>query len=94
MRSPSGWRQALCAAPASSTAARDAVVHLQESIGNDLRLLLAAARPRRGRFALTVHDPVHHPGDRTTRTGPPDRANCCAARAGLIFVHGEALRKS
>ena len=34
-----------------------AVVHVQESVGNDMRLLLAAGIRRR-RFAMTVHDPV------------------------------------
>jgi glycosyltransferase involved in cell wall biosynthesis len=66
------------------------VVHVQESISNDIRLLLAA-RPRLRRFALTIHDPVRHPGDAVSRSS--DLGNRVLVRtAGLIFVHGEALR--
>jgi len=67
------------------------VVHLQESIGNDLRLIYASgARPRR--FALTIHDPVRHPGDDASRSSTlTNRA--LVRTAGLIFVHGDALRK-
>lgn len=66
------------------------VVHLQESIGNDLRLVFASgARPRR--FALTVHDPVFHPGeDRARSASVGNRALVRAA--GLIFVHAASLR--
>lgn len=67
------------------------VVHLQDSIGTDARLVLASgARPRR--FALTVHDPVRHPGERVARSrllGNP----VLVRAAGLIFVHAEALRE-
>jgi glycosyltransferase involved in cell wall biosynthesis len=90
VRSPSGWRQAL-ALRRELDRGGDAVVHLQEAIVNDLRLL-AAARPRRGRFALTVHDPVHHPGDRNDFTGPRIE-QLLRRRAGLIFIHSEALRE-
>jgi glycosyltransferase involved in cell wall biosynthesis len=66
------------------------VVHLQESIGTDARLVLASgARPRR--FALTVHDPVSHPGERKSRSGSLGNSALVRA-AGLIFVHAEALR--
>jgi glycosyltransferase involved in cell wall biosynthesis len=66
------------------------VVHLQESIGTDVRLVLASgARPRR--FALTVHDPVRHPGERKSKSGLLGNAALVRA-AGLIFVHAEALR--
>jgi glycosyltransferase involved in cell wall biosynthesis len=69
---------------------RPDVVHLQESIGTDFRLVFASgARPRR--FALTVHDPVRHPGERKSKSGL--LGNAVLVRwAGLIFVHAEALR--
>jgi glycosyltransferase involved in cell wall biosynthesis len=90
VRSPSGWRHAL-ALRRELDHGTNAVVHLQEAAVNDLRLL-AAARPRRGRFALTVHDPVHHPGDRHDYTGPPIE-RMLRRRAGLIFIHSEALKE-
>jgi glycosyltransferase involved in cell wall biosynthesis len=70
---------------------RPDVVHVQEGIVNDVRLLFAArARPRR--FALTFHDPSPHPGDGVTRRAIV--ANRALLRAaGLIFVHGERLRE-
>jgi len=89
VRSPRGWAQALGIRRETRRFAPD-VVHLQESICNDLRLLLAA-RAQRGRFALTVHDPVRHPGDNSSRWIV--RANRALIRsAGLIFVHGGAIR--
>src|SRR5262245_4226961 len=46
------------------------VIHVQDSLANDPRLAIASGVPRR-RYALTIHDPVPHPGDavppRTTR---------------------------
>jgi starch synthase len=69
-----------------------AVVHLQDSVLNDPRLLVVA-RARPGRYALTVHDVERHPGDR-----PLSRRQCALRlmlirRAGLIFVHADALRE-
>jgi glycosyltransferase involved in cell wall biosynthesis len=90
VRSLRGWTQAV----ALRRALRDGspqVVHLQESIANDPRLLLAAG-VRRRRFAFTVHDPVRHPGDQASWWTV--RTNIALARAaGLVFVHGEALRE-
>lgn len=65
-------------------------VHLQAGIGNDPRLIFSAgARPRR--FALTIHDPVRHPGEAVSRSA--SLGNRALIRtAGLIFVHAEALR--
>ena len=66
------------------------VVHLQESIGNDVRLIYASgARPRR--FALTVHDPVRHPGEGASRSSVISNYGLVRS-AGLIFVHAAALR--
>lgn len=65
------------------------VVHLQASIGNDPRLVLASGiRPRR--FALTLHDAVAHPGDRVS-TGSRIGNSLLVRTAGLIFVHAQDL---
>lgn len=89
VRSPRGLAGALAARRAIRRFAPD-VVHLQASIGNDIRLIFASgARPRR--FALTVHDPVRHPGEYVARTA--SLGNRALVRsAGLIFVHAAALR--
>lgn len=90
VRSPRGWVDAARLARGIRRLRPD-VVHLQESIGTDPRLVLAAgARPRR--FALTVHDPVRHPGERKSRSGSLGNRALVRA-AGLIFVHAEALRE-
>jgi glycosyltransferase involved in cell wall biosynthesis len=66
------------------------VVHLQESIGNDARLIFASGARRR-RFAFSVHDPVRHPGE--SFSGMAERGNQLLTRtAGLLFVHANALR--
>ena len=67
------------------------VVHAQDSVVHDPRLLWAARlRPRR--FAVTVHDPHPHPGDTepTLRMRATREALLTAAR--LVFVHGDGLR--
>lgn len=90
VRSPRGWIEALRLRGEVRRLGPE-VVHLQESIGNDPRLAIAAGA-RRGRFALTVHDPVRHPGD--SASAWTVRSNRALVRgAGLIFVHGEALRE-
>ncbi len=90
VRSPRGLAAAARAAREIRRSGPD-VVHLQESIGTDIRLVLASgARPRR--FALTVHDPVRHPGERKSKSGLLGNAALVRA-AGLIFVHAEALRE-
>jgi len=90
VRSPRGWLEAVRLRRRYRAFAPE-VVHLQESVGNDPRLLLAAGiRPRR--YALTIHDPSPHPGDAVPRHDP--LFNRALARgAGLIFTHGEALRE-
>ncbi len=67
------------------------VVHMQDSVVTDPRLSWVAGAGHRG-YALTVHDPRFHPGDRA-----PSRAQRWLRRrlirnAALIFVHGEAMR--
>jgi glycosyltransferase involved in cell wall biosynthesis len=68
------------------------VVHVQDSLANDPRLAIASRLPPH-RYALTVHDPVPHPGDavppRTTRIA----RRLLRRRAGLVFVHSEELRE-
>jgi glycosyltransferase involved in cell wall biosynthesis len=68
------------------------VVHLQDSVVNDPRLLLAAgARP--GAYALTVHDLERHPGDRPASRRQTELWRRLVRGAGLIFVHGDVLRE-
>lgn len=89
VRSPRGIRVALRTRAALGRFAPD-VVHLQTGIGNDPRLVLAS-HARRRRFALTVHDPVCHPGEAVARSA--QLGNRLLVRsAGLIFVHADALR--
>lgn len=71
---------------------RPEVVHVQDSLANDVRLALASGLPPRP-YALTVHDPVPHPGDAV-----PPRSTRAARRllrrgASLVFVHSEELRE-
>ncbi|MBX5468691.1 MAG: glycosyltransferase family 4 protein [Thermoleophilaceae bacterium] len=65
-------------------------VHLQDSVPNDWRLVWAAgARPRR--YALTVHDPVTHPGTRR-RPLKEQVQRLLVLGAGVVFVHAESAR--
>jgi len=90
VRSPAGLSAAVRARRRISSFAPD-FVHLQSSTGNDPRLLFAArVLPRR--FALTVHDPVRHPGEAVSR-GTAYGNRLLIRAAGLIFVHAEALRE-
>jgi glycosyltransferase involved in cell wall biosynthesis len=66
------------------------VVHAQDSLANDRRLGLVGGL-RRGRYALTVHDPVPHPGDAVAPRRVARARRALRARAGLVFVHSEAL---
>jgi glycosyltransferase involved in cell wall biosynthesis len=67
------------------------VVHLQDSAGNDPRLLwLAGVRP--GRYAVTIHDPTPHPGDPLPARRQRAVRWALLRAAGVVFVHSEALR--
>jgi starch synthase len=66
------------------------VVHLQDSVTNDLRLGLASGLPRT-RYALTVHDPVPHPGDEVHPLALKKVRRALRRGASLVFVHSEAL---
>jgi glycosyltransferase involved in cell wall biosynthesis len=66
------------------------VVHLQDSVTNDLRLVLASGLPRQ-RYALTVHDPIPHPGDAVSPGPLRLIRRALRRRASLVFVHSEAL---
>jgi alpha-maltose-1-phosphate synthase len=90
LRSPRTWAETIRLRRRLRALDAD-VVHMQESIGTDPRLLFAA-RARRGRFAFTVHDPIRHPGDADVpRVARINRM--LTRRAGLVFAHGEALRE-
>ena len=67
------------------------VVHLQEGLLNDPRLA-ATAGLRPGRYALTVHDPTLHPGDEPLAPLRERGERLLQRRAGVIFVHADALR--
>jgi glycosyltransferase involved in cell wall biosynthesis len=90
VRSPRGWGEAISLRRRLGGGA--GFVHLQQAAaGNDLRLALASGL-RTGRYALTVHDPVDHPGEAEAElSNRIDRF--FVRRAGLLFTHGEALRE-
>jgi glycosyltransferase involved in cell wall biosynthesis len=67
------------------------VVHAQDSIVHDPRLLWAA-RLRARRFAVTVHDPHPHPGDIEPSLRLRASRDALLAMARLVFVHGDGLR--
>jgi glycosyltransferase involved in cell wall biosynthesis len=68
------------------------VVHFQDGVLNDVRLLVAAGvRPKR--YAYTVHDATPHPGDRRTLPQRLGR-NALLHSAGLIFVHSERVAEA
>jgi glycosyltransferase involved in cell wall biosynthesis len=70
---------------------RPDVVHVQESVLDDPRLLLAAGvRPRR--YAVTFHDPTPHPGDPVPHLRRRMSERALLRHAGLIFVHSEIDR--
>lgn len=66
------------------------VVHVQEHLGNDMRLAAIAGLAQR-RYALTVHDPVPHPGAREASAPIRVLERALRRRAHLVFVHSQAL---
>jgi glycosyltransferase involved in cell wall biosynthesis len=89
VREPAGWRD-------TARLARErrrwgpAVVHLQDSVTNDLRLGFASGWPRVP-YALTVHDPVPHPGDAVSPRNLQKVRRQLRRRASLVFAHSRAL---
>ena len=89
VREPRHWRRTMALHRRLRNFDAD-VVHYQETVVNDPRLLVAAP-PARGRTVVTVHDPVSRlehgePGwQRATKSR-------LLKRASLVFVHAEALR--
>lgn len=67
-------------------------VHFQDSLANDPRLALASGVPTRP-YALTVHDPVPHPGDQVPPRWTKTMRRRLRGHAGLIFVHSELLKE-
>jgi glycosyltransferase involved in cell wall biosynthesis len=67
------------------------VVHAQDSVVHDPRLpFVARLRPRR--YAVTVHDPRPHPGDRVLPLPMRTAREALFGLAGVVFVHSEPLR--
>ena len=66
------------------------VVHVQDSLANDVRLAFASGLSR-GHYALTVHDPVPHPGDAAPSREARILRRALRRSAGLVFVHSRAL---
>jgi glycosyltransferase involved in cell wall biosynthesis len=75
---------------AAASAWEPDVVHVQDSLTHDVRLAAAGGWPWE-RYALTVHDPVPHPGDQ-----PPSRLTVARRRylrrhAALLFAHSTGM---
>jgi glycosyltransferase involved in cell wall biosynthesis len=66
------------------------VVHIQDSVANDARLALASGIPGQ-RYALTVHDPVTHPGDAISPASIRVVRRRLRRGAALVIVHSQAL---
>ncbi len=88
-RDPGSWRAAVRAAGAVRALGPD-VVHLQNTVGSDPRLILAAGA-RRGRYAFTSHDVERHPGDPSGAFHHAWLDDLLHRNAGVVFVHAEAL---
>jgi glycosyltransferase involved in cell wall biosynthesis len=82
--------QRLAAISRRRRAWRPDVVHVQDSLANDPRLALASGLLTRP-YALTVHDPIPHPGDAPARRVSTAIRAALRRRAGLVFVHSEEL---
>lgn len=68
------------------------VVHLQDSVVDDVRVI-AASPLARSRLVMTVHDPSPHPGDMVRSRWQRALRSALIRRAALVFVHGDALRE-
>jgi glycosyltransferase involved in cell wall biosynthesis len=66
------------------------VIHIQDSVANDARLALASGIPGH-RYALTVHDPVIHPGDAVSPRPIQAIRRRLRRGASLVIVHSQAL---
>lgn len=66
------------------------VVHVQDSLTHDVRLALAGGWPWR-RYALTVHDPVPHPGDLPPSRLAQARRRYLRRHADLLFAHSQGM---
>jgi len=90
VREPSHWTRAVALRRCLDRFEPD-VIHYQETVVNDLGLLVAAP-PRRGRTVFTVHDPVSR-----LAHGEPAWQRAIKARllrrSSLVFVHAEAIRE-
>lgn len=71
---------------------RPDVLHFQDAVAQDVRLLIVANVPPR-EYALTIHDVVRHPGDQVPRARTARVRKQLIANAGLIFVHSPVLRE-
>lgn len=72
---------------------RPDVIHFQDAVAQDARLVLASgARP--GGYAMTIHDVVQHPGDQVRGRRTAWVRKRLVSNAGLIFVHSEVLREA
>ncbi len=67
------------------------VVHLQDSVVDDVRLI-GASPLSPSRLAITVHDPSPHPGDTIRSRWKRAVRSRLIRAASLVFVHGDALR--
>lgn len=66
------------------------VVHLQQGhMWFNVALPLLRAYP----LVVTIHDPRHHVGDRSSQRTPQWLMDFGFRRAGRVIVHGEALRR-
>jgi glycosyltransferase involved in cell wall biosynthesis len=89
VREAAGWRDTLRLGRVRRQWA-PAVVHLQDSVTNDLRLGFASGWPRVP-YALTVHDPTPHPGDEVSPLALQKVRRQLRRHASLVFVHSRAL---
>jgi glycosyltransferase involved in cell wall biosynthesis len=90
LRDPGGLRSLGRAVRARRAFAPD-VVHLQDSVGDDPRLVVASGVPF-DRLAVTTHDVAQHPGDPIAARWKLRFEDELTRRARIVFVHAEALR--